>query len=128
MKLLLDTHVLLWYLDNNPKLPEIWKRSIEDRHNSVAVSIASLWEIAIKVSLGKLELLDSLTTIENILNQQGIAILPVRVSHLSNLLNLPFYHRDPFDRLIIAQAQLEQLTLVSDDGMFTGYSVSLLKK
>lgn len=128
MKLLLDTHVLLWYLDNNPKLPEIWKRSIEDRHNSVAVSIASLWEIAIKVSLGKLELLDSLTTIEDILNQQGIAILPVRVSHLSNLLNLPFYHRDPFDRLIIAQAQLEQLTLVSDDGMFTGYSVSLLKK
>ncbi|MDP3334238.1 MAG: type II toxin-antitoxin system VapC family toxin [Methylococcaceae bacterium] len=128
MKLLLDTHVLLWYLDNNPKLPEIWKRSIEDRHNLVAVSIASLWEIAIKVSLGKLELLDSLTTIENILNQQGIAILPVRVSHLSNLLNLPFYHRDPFDRLIIAQAQLEQLTLVSDDGMFTGYSVSLLKK
>ncbi len=128
MKLLLDTHVLLWYLDNNPRLPEIWKRSIEDRHNSIVVSIASLWEIAIKVSLGKLELLDNLTTIENILNQQAIAILPVRVAHLSNLLNLPFHHRDPFDRLMIAQAQVEQLTLVSDDDMFTGYSVSLLKK
>ena len=64
MKLLLDTHILLWYLDNNPKLPEIWKHSIEDRHNSIAVSMASLWEITIKVSLGKLELLDDLTTIE----------------------------------------------------------------
>lgn len=128
MKLLLDTHVLLWYLDNNPRLSNAWKHSIEDRHNSITVSIASLWEITIKVSLGKLELLDNLTTIENILNQQGIDILPIRVSHLSNLLNLPFHHRDPFDRLIIAQAQVEQLTLVSDDGMFTGYSVSLLKK
>lgn len=128
MKLLLDTHILLWYLDNNRKLPETWKCSIEDRHNSIAVSIASLWEIAIKVSLGKLELLDNLTTIENILHQQGITILPVRVPHLSNLLNLPFHHRDPFDRLIIAQAQAEQLTLISDDDMFTSYSVSLLKK
>jgi PIN domain nuclease of toxin-antitoxin system len=121
-------HPLLWYLDNNPKLPEIWKRSIEDRHNSIAVSMASLWEIAIKVSLGKLELLDDLTTIENILRQQGIAFLPILTPHLLHLLNLPFHHRDPFDRLIIAQAQAEQLTLVSDDGMFAAYSVSLLDR
>jgi PIN domain nuclease of toxin-antitoxin system len=127
MKLLLDTHVLLWYLDNNPKLPESWKYSIEDRHNSIAVSIASLWEIAIKVSLGKLELQDDLATIEYILRQQDIAFLHIRTPHLLQLLKLPFHHRDPFDRLIIAQAQVEQLTLVSDDGMFTDYSVSLLK-
>jgi len=128
MKLLLDTHILLWYLDNNPKLPEIWKRYIEDRHNSIAVSMASLWEITIKVSLGKLELLDDLTTIEDILRQQGIAFCLSAPLHLLHLLNLPFHHRDPFDRLIIAQAQAEQLTLVSDDGMFAAYSISLLDK
>jgi PIN domain nuclease of toxin-antitoxin system len=128
MKLLLDTHILLWYLDNNPKLPEIWKRCIEDRHNSIAVSMASLWEITIKVSLGKLELLDDLTTLEYILRQQGFACLPIRTPHLLHLLNLPFHHRDPFDRLIIAQAQSEQLTLVSDDGMFAAYSVKMLDR
>ena len=126
MKLLLDTHILLWYLDNNPKLPEIWKRSIEDRHSSIAVSVDSLWETTIKVALEKLELLDDLTTIENILRQQGIDFLPIRTSHLLHLLNLPFHHRDPFDRLLIAQAQAEQLTLVSDDGVFAAYSVQLL--
>jgi PIN domain nuclease of toxin-antitoxin system len=128
MKLLLDTHILLWYLDNNPKLSEVWKRYIEDRHNSIAVSMASLWEITIKVSLGKLELQDDLTTIENILRQQDIAFLPIRTPHLLYLLNLPFHHRDPFDRLIIAQAQAEQFTLVSDDGLFAAYSISLLDR
>ena len=128
MKLLLDTHILLWYLDNDPKLPVIWKRNIEDRHNSIAVSMASLWEITIKVALGKLELMDDLTTIENILRQQGIDFLPIRTPHLLYLLDLPFHHRDPFDRLLIAQAQAEQLTLVSDDGMFAAYSISLLDR
>jgi PIN domain nuclease of toxin-antitoxin system len=128
MKLLLDTHILLWYLDNNPKLPEVWKRYIEDRHNSIAVSMASLWEITIKVSLGKLELQDDLTTIENILRQQDIDFLPIHTPHLLYLLNLPFHHRDPFDRLIIAQAQAEQFTLVSDDGLFAAYSISLLDR
>jgi PIN domain nuclease of toxin-antitoxin system len=126
MKLLLDTHILLWYLDNNPKLPGKWKHCIEDRHNSIAVSMVSLWEITIKVSLGKLELQDDLTTVESILRQQGIAFMPIRTPHLLGLLKLPFHHRDPFDRLIIAQAQAEQLTLVSDDGMFSAYSVTLL--
>ncbi len=126
MNLLLDTHILLWYLDNNPKLPRNWKLCIEDRHNSIAASMVSLWEITIKVSLGKLELQDDLTTVENILRQQGIDLLPIRTVHLLHLLNLPFHHRDPFDRLIIAQAQAEQLTLVSDDDMISAYSVSLL--
>ncbi len=126
MKLLLDTYILLWYLDNNPRLPGNWKLCIEDRHNSIAVSMVSLWEITIKVSLGRLELQDDLTTVESILKQQDIALLPIRTPHLLHLLNLPFHHRDPFDRLIIAQAQAEQLTLVSDDGMFAAYPVSLL--
>lgn len=127
MRLLLDTHVLLWYLDNNSKLPDIWKRSIEDRHNIIAVSIASLWEMAIKVSIGKLELMDDLSTIEAILAQQGIDLLPIKTSHLLQLLNLPFHHRDPFDRLIIAQAQTEQMSVVSDDSQFSNYSIAMLQ-
>ncbi len=71
-------------------------------------------------------LLDDLTTIENILRHQGIDFLPIRTPHLLHLLNLPFHHRDPFDRLLFAQAQAEQLTLVSDDGMFAADSVTLL--
>ncbi|EIC29737.1 MULTISPECIES: type II toxin-antitoxin system VapC family toxin [Methylomicrobium] len=126
MKLLLDTHILLWYLENDPKLPDTWKRYIEDRHNSIAVSIASLWEIAIKISLGKLELLDDLSTVESVLHQQGITLLPIKTSHLLQLLNLPFHHRDPFDRLIIAQAQVEQLSVVTHDSQFAQYSVSML--
>jgi PIN domain nuclease of toxin-antitoxin system len=81
MRLLPDTHILLCHLDNNLQLPEIWKSSIMDRHNllvvSLVVSMASLWEITIKVVLGQLELLDDLTTVENTLRQQGIDFLPV---------------------------------------------------
>lgn len=126
MNLLLDTHILLWYLDNNSKLPASWKRSIENRHNIIAVSIASFWEMTIKSSLGKLELMDDLSTIEGILTQQGIALMPIKTSHLLQLSNLPFHHRDPFDRLIIAQAQVEKMTVVSSDSQFFYYPVATL--
>lgn len=98
---------------------------IEDRRNHVAVSAASLWEITIKISIGKLELMDSLTDIENTLRQQGIHMLPIYTPHLQQLLGLPFHHRDPFDRLLIAQAFAEGMTLVSDDATFAAYSVPL---
>lgn len=125
MKLLLDTHILLWYLEGHYNLPEAQRLLIEDRHNQVAVSAASLWEMAIKMSLGKLELMDDLATIETTLIQQGIHILPIQIAHLQRLLGLPFHHRDPFDRLIIAQALVEEMTLVSDDTAFSAYPVSL---
>lgn len=125
MKLLLDTHILIWYLEGHPNLPESQRLMIEDRRNLVAVSTASLWEMAIKISLGKLELMDDLATIETTLLQQGIRILPIQTAHLQRLLGLPFHHRDPFDRLIIAQALVEDMTLVSDDDLFSLYPVSL---
>lgn len=125
MKLLLDTHILLWYLEGHPSLAENKKLMIEDRRNHVAVSAASLWEITIKISIGKLELMDSLADIENTLRQQGIHILPIYTPHLQQLLGLPCHHRDPFDRLLIAQALAEGMTLVSDDAAFVAYSVSL---
>jgi len=123
VKLLLDTHILIWYLEGHPNLPESQRLMIEDRRNLVAVSSASLWEMTIKISIGKLELMDDLATIEATLLQQGIRILPIQTVHLQRLLSLPFHHRDPFDRLIIAQALVEDMTLVSDDKFFPLYSV-----
>lgn len=127
MKLLLDTHILLWYLEGHPNLPETQRQQIEDRRNQVAVSAVSLWEMTIKIAIGKLELMDDLATVENTLLQQGIRILPIQTAHLQRLLGLPFHHRDPFDRLIIAQALAEEMTLVSDDAAFAAYPVSLLQ-
>lgn len=126
MNLLLDTHVLLWYLDGHPNLTDRHRLLIEDRHHLVSVSIASLWEITIKVSLGKLELMDDIATIESILMQQGILIVPIQIRHLQHLITLPFHHRDPFDRVIIAQAMAENMTLISDDKQFSAYPVTLL--
>lgn len=125
MKLLLDTHILLWYLEGHHSLSEAQRLMIEDRRNQVAVSVASLWEMALKISLGKLELMDDLAAIEATLIQQGIHILPILTAHLQRLLSLPFHHRDPFDRLIIAQALAEEMTLVSDDTAFSAYPVLL---
>lgn len=126
MKLLLDMHILLWYLEGHPNLPETQLQQIEDRRNQVAVSAVSLWEMTIKIAIGKLELMDDLATVENTLLQQGIRILPIQTAHLQRLLSLPFHHRDPFDRLIIAQALAEEMILVSDDAAFSAYPVSLL--
>jgi len=125
MNILLDTHILLWYLDDNPKLPVDKRLLIEDGRNSITVSIASLWEMTIKASLGKLNLTDDLPTIENILRRQGIAILSIQTSHLVRLFDLPLHHRDPFDRIIISQALVEELTVLSDDGRFSDYPISL---
>lgn len=94
--------------------------------SQLAVSAVSLWEMTIKIAIGKLELMDDLATIENTLLRQGILILPIQTVHLQRLLSLPFHHRDPFDRLIIAQALAEEMTLVSDDTAFSTYPVSLL--
>ena len=99
---------------------------IEDRRNQIVVSAASLWEMTIKISIGKLELMDDLATIEKTLQLQGIPILPIQTTHLQYLLSFPFHHRDPFDRLIIAQAISENMTLVSHDTAFSAYPVSLL--
>lgn len=126
MNLLLDTHVLLWWLDEDARLPPHHRALLENRRQPVAVSIASLWEMTIKAALGKLELQDDLPTIEAILQRQDIAILPIQIPHLERLLELPRHHRDPFDRLIIAQAIAEHMTLLSDDDKFSAYPVKLL--
>jgi len=127
MKLLLDTHILIWLIDGNQKLNQISRQAIEDESNSLHLSIASLWEIAIKTSLGKLELgipLEQILT--NFILPSGIEILPIHLPHLLVLQTLPFHHRDPFDRLLISQAKSESLILVTEDSMFEQYEVEIL--
>jgi len=126
MRLLLETHTFLWFIDDNPQLSKRGKALLED-DNALLLSIASLWEIAIKVSLGRLTLP---TPYEAFITQQltvnSIDILPISIFHLAAVSTLPVHHRDPFDRLLIAQAMVERLTIVSVDAAFDAYPVQRL--
>lgn len=118
MKLLVDTHVLLWALADPDQLSSRARVMISDSGNVVFVSMASLWEIGIKKSLGKIELPDTFFTS---VKAAGFEILPIQLSHIQVLGELPFHHRDPFDRMLVAQAQHEQLWLVSCDAEINKY-------
>ncbi|WP_309744067.1 type II toxin-antitoxin system VapC family toxin [Chamaesiphon sp. OTE_20_metabat_361] len=127
MNLLLDTHVLIWLVEGSDNLSQCAKQAIEDEQNSLSLSIASLWEMTIKMSLGKLQLgipLDRI--VESYLLPTSIEILPINLNHLLVLRDLPLHHRDPFDRILISQAQAEELTLVSGDRLFGDYLVQIL--
>ncbi len=127
MRLLLDTHVLIWLVEGSEKLSQVAKQAIEDENNDIYLSIASLWEITIKISLGKLQLGLSLDrVIETYILPNGIEILPIQLNHLLILRDLPFHHRDPFDRVLISQSQSEDLVLVSGDRLFGDYLVQIL--
>jgi PIN domain nuclease of toxin-antitoxin system len=120
MTLLLDTHVLLWWLDDPDKLSRAAKKVIQDGRNTVYVSAAVAWEIALKKALGKLEAPDDL---EEAMEASRFLPLPVTIPHALAVLSLPPYHRDPFDRLLIAQALHEGLRLVSRDPEVAKYPV-----
>ena len=123
MRLLLDTHTFLWFIDDSPQLSQQGKALLE-ADNELWLSIASLWEITIKLRLGKLTVgmpIEVLMTEH--LTRNAIDILPITVAHLIALSTLPLHHRDPFDRLLIAQAMVEQAPLVSADPAFDAYPV-----
>ena len=128
MRLLLDTHILIWHLEQNPKRKQVHSELIENTDNEVIVSIASLWEMSIKVGLGKLNvpLGMSFIQLEQHLKSLDFRILEMNTKHLDVLIPLPLHHRDPFDRMLIAQAISENATLVSDDGVFPVYGVPLV--
>lgn len=127
MNLLLDTHTLLWFLTNDSSLSAQARGAIEDIGNVAHVSAASLWEVAIKCALGKLKLPAPYTDIfPHQLETNGFTVLPIAPAHCAALLALPFHHRDPFDRLLLAQSKAEGLTLVTDDGRFAPYGIPLL--
>jgi PIN domain nuclease of toxin-antitoxin system len=128
MRLLLDTHIFLWHITNNPQLPELWRASIEDEANDVFLSVVSHWEIAIKYHLGRLPLPsspESYIPAQRRLHQ--IYSLPLNEQSVQQIVQLPPVHRDPFDRILIYQALAHQLTIVTLDHLFSAYPVSLLK-
>jgi PIN domain nuclease of toxin-antitoxin system len=122
--LLLDTHAFIWYSEDDSKLPESIKTEIETA-DLVYISIASLWEIAIKLSIGKLSLRSNYESIESSLEPAGIGLLPISFADTVGVMNLPLHHRDPFDRILIAQAINNSLTLVSCDAAFAAYPIQL---
>ncbi len=124
MNLLLDTHVLLWWLAGEPSLGERARQAITDGKNTVFLSAVAVWEIRIKQSLGKLEVPDQF---REVLARERFVPLPVTVEHAHAIASLPPIHRDPFDRLLVAQAQVERLTVVTRDHHIPLYGVAVLE-
>jgi PIN domain nuclease of toxin-antitoxin system len=125
--LLLDTHTFLWFCQDDPALSATAKALIEDPANRKLVSIVSCWEIAIKAGLGKLALGEpSAIYIPNALVQTGFELLPISLAHATAVESLPVHHKDPFDRLLIAQAILEIVPVVSLDVALEPYGISRL--
>jgi PIN domain nuclease of toxin-antitoxin system len=125
MRFLLDTHILLWFLEGNKLLAKSRRQIIANPQNDVFVSVASLWEMAIKISLGKLTLVQPLADVIRQIAVEDIIILPILPEHTLQVLTLPFHHRDPFDRIIIAQSQIENLPVVTGDREFSDYAVKV---
>ncbi|WP_341524544.1 type II toxin-antitoxin system VapC family toxin [Nostoc sp. UHCC 0302] len=127
MKLLLDTHTFIWYVTDNSKLSNTVLALINDENNQILLSIASLWEIAIKQSIGKLAFnLPFEIFITQQLSLNDFSLLDIKVSHVAIVATLPLHHRDPFDRLLIAQALVENIHILSADTIFDAYSTRRL--
>jgi PIN domain nuclease of toxin-antitoxin system len=123
MRLLLDTHAFLWFYSGDDRLSSAGKVLIDDPANECFLSIASVWEMGIKTSIGKLELRVDFAGLTEFMAANRIELLPISFAHIQRLQYLPFHHRDPFDRLLIAQALTEDLTLLSRDAVFPQYEV-----
>ena len=127
MRLLLDTHAFLWFAeeDVNPFLPQATRELLEDGTNDLYLSVASVWEIAIKVSIGKLKLPEPIVNIVNLqISQNDIQMLQTKLTHFDVIETLPLHHKDPFDRMLAAQGLVENLTIVSLDAALDRYGVN----
>lgn len=128
MNLLLDTHAFMWFINGDKSLPAKVINLIKNIENKCFISIASIWEIAIKFSLGRLDLEGEFNEISNFLNENDIEIIPITFEHIQTLLRLEYYHRDPFDRIIISQGIYDSLVIVTKDENFKNYNVKLVWK
>jgi PIN domain nuclease of toxin-antitoxin system len=124
MNLLIDTHVLLWWLDANPSLSEKAKSTIADGSNLVLISAAVIWEIRIKQAMGKLEIPSNF---RQVLDRQSFEMLAINAEHAHAVGDLPAHHLDPFDRMLIAQAKVERLTIVTRDTNIAQYKIPIIK-
>lgn len=124
MILLLDTHTFIWYVTDNSRLSNQVLEFINDENNEILLSIASLWEIAIKQNLGKLSFnqpFDKFITQQ--LNLNDFRLLDIKISHITVVATLPLHHRDPFDRILIAQSVVQNIPLLSADKIFDAYPI-----
>ena len=127
MKLLLDTHTLLWFALDDKRLSAKAEALTTDPANDVLISPASYWEIAIKISRGKYELdVDFVQFMETLVSENNFEILPIAPAHAAAVAELPFHHRDPFDRMLISQAIVEKIPILSADDAFESYAVARL--
>jgi PIN domain nuclease of toxin-antitoxin system len=127
MKLLLDTHAFLWWDDDYKKLPDKVFKAISDPSNQVYLSLASIWEMQIKFQLGKLKFdIPLATKLQDHSSKNGLKFLAISKKHIFALSDLPMHHRDPFDRLLIAQARTNNLLFVTHDADNQKYDVSIL--
>jgi PIN domain nuclease of toxin-antitoxin system len=126
MELLPDAHAFIWFMDGDNSLPEKAIVAIKDIKNRCFISVASLWEIAIKLSLKKIELKSGFNKINDFLANNDIDILPITFDHLQKLVTLPFHHRDPFDRIIISQGLAENFRIVTKDKELENYTERIL--
>jgi PIN domain nuclease of toxin-antitoxin system len=125
MKFLLDTHTFLWFALNDPKLSKTALTLIIEPTHDILISPASYWEIAIKVSIGKYQIPGSFQSwMNHQLTVNSFEILPITIAHAAKVSTLPFHHRDPFDRLLVAQALTEKILIISNDGMLDAYDVT----
>jgi PIN domain nuclease of toxin-antitoxin system len=125
---MIDTHEFIWWADAPQKLSTQTLAALLDKSNDLYLSLASLWEMQIKVQINKLAFKRGLkNTLEMHKIQNNLQILPITAEHIYELENLPFHHKDPFDRLLIAQAISENFTLVTDDPEFSAYGVGFLQ-
>lgn len=127
MKLLLDTHTFIWWDSEPGKLSPQALALCQNRENHLLLSVASIWEMQIKLQLGKLKLRLSLAeVIDGQQQTNGVEILPIKLEHVLALDELPAHHKDPFDRLLAAQAHTEDAALISEDPMFTRYPINIV--
>lgn len=128
MKFLLDTHILLWWIFNDSRLSKKSKRFLSQEDSQWVLSMVSLWEVVIKVSLGKLRLgMDFPNFVTKFIEGSKLELLPLKFSHLTRYISLPFHHRDPFDRMLIAQCQTEEIPLLTQDESFQAYRLPKFK-
>jgi len=123
MKHLIDTQILVWLIIDTQKVPNYIINILDDTKNEIFISAVSIWEIAIKISVGKLFFPFELKSIVKVINDMRIQILNIKSEHLIKVAELPYHHKDPFDRLIIAQAMIEKLPIISSDRNFNYYDI-----
>jgi PIN domain nuclease of toxin-antitoxin system len=126
MRVILDTHAFIWWTEEPARLSPRVLTLCKDPGNDLFLSLVSLWEIQIKMQLGKLTLNQPLPVVIALQQANGLMLLPIIAQHIYELQNLPRHHGDPFDRLLIAQARVEEITLISHDDAFQQYAVDVI--